>query len=131
VLNQGVQLRQAGCGEVGDGIRKVRERKVRLQDPEVAHVRVHDQLHTQTQTPAGKVHDEQRARKFHDSTGKLCYISLKTISHTKKATLLTTDLFRTVTEKHVFLIQKIIICNKRRLGKAFSLWLLETDSLKL
>jgi hypothetical protein len=24
-----------------------------------------------------------------------------------------------------------LICNKRRLGKAFSLWLLETDSLTL
>jgi len=70
VLNQGVQLRQAGRREAGDGIRQVRERTVRLQDPEVAHVRVHDQLHPQVEAPAGEVHDEQRARKFHNSSGE-------------------------------------------------------------
>ncbi len=32
-------------------------------------MRVHDQLHPQVEAPAGKVHDEQRARKFHNSSG--------------------------------------------------------------
>lgn len=32
-------------------------------------MRIHDQLHSQTQTPAGEVHDEQRAGELHHPTG--------------------------------------------------------------
>ena len=71
MLNQGVQLRQASRREAGDGVRKVRERAIRLQDPEVSDVWIHDQLHPQVEAPAREVHDEQRARKFHNSSGEI------------------------------------------------------------
>jgi len=69
VLNQGVQLRQAGRREAGDGVRKVREREVRLQDPAIPDVRVHDQLHPQAEAPAREVHDEQRLGELYHTAG--------------------------------------------------------------
>jgi hypothetical protein len=65
-----VQLWQAGRREAGDRVLALREREIRLQDSGLANVRVHDQLYSQAEAPAGKVHDEQRARKLHHSTGK-------------------------------------------------------------
>uniref|UniRef100_A0A8B9C8X7 TEA domain transcription factor 3 n=1 Tax=Anser brachyrhynchus TaxID=132585 RepID=A0A8B9C8X7_9AVES len=70
-LHQGVLLREAGRGEGGDGVRAAGERPVRLPHPPVPHVRVHDQLHPQTQAPPGEVHDEQRPGEFHHPAG--CY----------------------------------------------------------
>ena len=65
-----MQLRQAGCGEAGDGGAPLRERSLRLQDRGVAHVRVHDQLHSQAQASAREVHDEQCFGKLHYSAGQ-------------------------------------------------------------
>ena len=65
-----MQLWQAGCGEAGDGVPSDPERPVPVQNRQVAHVRVHGQLHPQTQTPPGKVHDEQCPRKLYNLTGK-------------------------------------------------------------
>lgn len=53
-----------------DRVRPAGGRKVRLQDPPLANVRVHDQLYPQAQTPAGKIHDEQCSGKLYNSTGK-------------------------------------------------------------
>lgn len=69
--HEGVLLRQAGGGEGGDGVCALRGRQVRVPHSPLPHVRVHDQLHTQTQTPAREVHDEQCSRKLHHITGKL------------------------------------------------------------
>lgn len=52
-----------------DGVRAAGERAVRLPHPPVPHVRVHDQLHPQTQAPPGEVHDEQRPGEFHHPAG--------------------------------------------------------------
>lgn len=52
-----------------DGVCAVGERPVRLPHPPVPHVRVHDQLHPQTQAPPGEVHDEQRPGEFHHPAG--------------------------------------------------------------
>lgn len=70
MFDQGLFVRQAGGGEGGNGIRQIRERKVCVSDPPQPHVRVHDQLYTQTQAPPREVHDEQRVRKLHDITSE-------------------------------------------------------------
>ena len=70
LLDQGVQLREAGGREVGDRARQIREREVRLQDLPESDVRIHDQLHPQAKALAREVHDEFGARELHDSTGK-------------------------------------------------------------
>ncbi len=59
-----------GGREAGDGVRPLRERPLRVQDPALPDVRVHDQLHPQAQAPPGEVHDEQRAGELHDTAGQ-------------------------------------------------------------
>lgn len=44
-------------------------RKVCVPHPSVTHVWIYDQLHPQTQTPAGEIHDEQCTRELHHPTG--------------------------------------------------------------
>ena len=70
MLDEGVQLREAGCGEGGDGVRQVRGRPIPLQAAQISNVRVHDQLHPQAQAPPGEIHDEQRARKLYYPPGE-------------------------------------------------------------
>ena len=72
VLHQGLQLRQAGGGEGWDRVRKAGGRKIRLQTAQIPNVWIHDQLYPQTQTSAGKIHDEQCPRKLHNSPGRNC-----------------------------------------------------------
>ena len=74
LFNKGVLLWQAGGWESRDGIRPIWEWPFRLPHPSFAHVRVHDQLYSQAQTPARKVHDEQRSRELHHPSGKKLYI---------------------------------------------------------
>lgn len=63
-------LWQASGGEGGDRVPATGERPVRVQDTAVAHVRVHDQLHTQAQASAREVHDEQRVGELYHSAGE-------------------------------------------------------------
>ncbi|XP_035244972.1 CMRF35-like molecule 3 isoform X2 [Anguilla anguilla] len=52
-----------------DGVRSVGGGAVRLPNPALSHVRVHDQLHPQAEAPPGEVHDEQRAGELHHPAG--------------------------------------------------------------
>ena len=63
-------VRQAGGREGRDRERPLGEWPLRVPHPPFAHVRVHDQLYPQAQTPAREVHDEQRPRELHHSPGK-------------------------------------------------------------
>ena len=69
MLDEGVQLREAGRREGRDRVCAVRRRSVRVQDRPVAPLRVYDQLHPQAQAPAREIHDELGPRKLHNSTG--------------------------------------------------------------
>lgn len=62
-------LWKAGGGEGGDRVRQVWERQVCVSYQPLAHVRVHDQLHPQTEAPAREVHDEQRSRELYHPPG--------------------------------------------------------------
>lgn len=70
MLDKGLFVWQAGGGESGDRVPAIGERPVCVQDTAVAHVRVHDQLHTQAEAPTGEVHDEQRAGELYHSAGE-------------------------------------------------------------
>ena len=61
---------------LSDGVSPVCERALRIPNQPIAHVRVHDQLHTQTQTPAREVHDELGAGKLHNTSGWLVSASV-------------------------------------------------------
>ena len=69
-LDKGVQLRQAGRRKAGDGVRAIRERALRVQDPGLADVRVHDQLHLQAQEPPRDIHEGQRPGELHHPAGE-------------------------------------------------------------
>lgn len=64
-----VLIRQTSRGKGGNGIRALRGRPLRVPHTALAHVRVHGQLHTQAETPAREVHDEQRAGELHHIAG--------------------------------------------------------------
>lgn len=69
MLDKGVLVRETSGGKGGNGILTARERTVCVQNKPVTHVRVHDQLYTQTETPSREVHDEQCPGKFHHPPG--------------------------------------------------------------
>ena len=60
-FNQSLQLRQTSGGEGGDRVCSLSRWQICLQAGQKSNVRVHDQLHPQTQEPAGEIHDEQRS----------------------------------------------------------------------
>ena len=61
---------QTGGGKSGNGIFALGKFKVYLSHSKVADVRVHDQLHSETEGLARTIHDEQCSRKFHNFTGE-------------------------------------------------------------
>ena len=52
-----------------DGIRAFWKRPLCVQNTQISDVRIYDQFYTQAQTTSRKIHDEQRAGKFHHSAG--------------------------------------------------------------
>lgn len=62
-----------------DGVCAVWEWALCVQDPPVPIVWIHDQLHTQAQTPAREVHDEQCTGELHHPTGKGAHTQLPSI----------------------------------------------------
>lgn len=52
-----------------DGVSSIREWAIRVQNKPVADVWIYDQLHPQTETSTGEIHDEQCSGKLHHFTG--------------------------------------------------------------
>lgn len=68
-----------------DRVRPPGGRKVRLQDPPLSYVRVHDQLYPQTEAFAWKVHDEQCSWKLHHPAGNtLCILLTWIVWHLER-----------------------------------------------
>ena len=78
VLHKSVQFWEASCGKSWDRVCKVRGRSVRLQVTQIPDVWIHDQLYPETQTFAGNLHEEQRPRELHNSSGGLTHSEVVT-----------------------------------------------------
>jgi hypothetical protein len=70
LLNEGLLVWQASRREGGDGVLALGERAIRLPNPPVADVRLHDQLHQQAETTTREIHDEQCSGTFYDPSGE-------------------------------------------------------------
>lgn len=76
MFDESVLLRKTSGGEGGDKTRHVRKWQVRLSYQSFTHVRVHDQFYSQTEASARKVHDEQRSRELHHTSGTLIAVHI-------------------------------------------------------
>lgn len=62
-------VRQTSGGEGGDRIRAFRRRPLRVSHTPVTDVRVYGELHTQAQTFAGEIYDEQCVGELYYTAG--------------------------------------------------------------